>query len=97
MKEYRTRSKSIGRQFARDYLLISILPLAVLFVLGLAGALIVENTIGSLIARSMQQLNDETHLHPYRRILGPHSSHRWPGIGNSQTRLRRLYPEALQP
>jgi two-component system, cell cycle sensor histidine kinase and response regulator CckA len=63
-----TTSTSIGRQFARDYLLISILPLVALFILALAGALIAENTINSLIARSMLELNSETRGH--LRLMG---------------------------
>ncbi|MCG6892127.1 MAG: PAS domain S-box protein [Desulfobacteraceae bacterium] len=59
MKRRAEQPHSMAGQFARDYLLIAVLPLFLLMVIGLAGARTVENYVGDLIEQSIDDLNSE--------------------------------------
>ena len=59
MKANRQESDSIVRQFTKDYLLISLIPLILILVLGLAGAITATMSVGNIIERSIRDLNSD--------------------------------------
>jgi len=63
METKRQESYSIARQFRKDYLLISLIPLILLVVLGLAGAITATMSVGNLIERSLRDLNGDANDH----------------------------------
>jgi len=63
MKDNRKDSHSIARQFTKDYLLISLIPLILIFVFGLAGAITTTLSVGNLIERSLRDLNGDANDH----------------------------------
>jgi len=63
MNANRQESDSIALQFTKDYLLISLIPLILIFVLGLAGAITATMSVGNLIERSIRDLNSDANDH----------------------------------
>ncbi len=63
MKWPGSKTHSLAGQFARDYLLISIGPLILLFLLALFGGLASTNYVGKVLSRSITDLNGEALIH----------------------------------
>ncbi len=57
MKWFDRKTDSMTGQFTRDYLLIAIGPLILLFLFALLGGLISTNYVGKLLSRSLNDLN----------------------------------------
>ncbi len=63
MKWTGNRPDSMAGQFTRDYLLISVVPLILLFLLALLGAVTSTNYVGKMLSRSITDLNVEALIH----------------------------------
>jgi two-component system cell cycle sensor histidine kinase/response regulator CckA len=63
MKWPGSKTHSMAGQFTRDYLLISIVPLILLFLLVFLGGFAATNYTGKLISRSIADLNGEALVH----------------------------------
>ncbi len=59
MKKQLPRSSSIANQFTRHYLIISFLPIVILLILLLTGALIAHTHLSNLITKSTYDLNQD--------------------------------------
>ncbi|MBW1842022.1 MAG: PAS domain S-box protein [Deltaproteobacteria bacterium] len=53
---------SMARQFARDYLFISLIPIVLLLFSVVSGSLVTKNYLGDLLQRSTHDLNDDAKL-----------------------------------
>ncbi|MFC1884566.1 PAS domain S-box protein [Thermodesulfobacteriota bacterium] len=59
MNERPSKSRSMARQFARDYLIVSLIPLLFLFILVLGGTKITRDYLADLIKKSTYDLNTD--------------------------------------
>ncbi|MDA8139881.1 MAG: PAS domain S-box protein [Desulfobacteraceae bacterium] len=62
MKPISSDSRSMARQFNRDYLIVSIIPLTILFILVVLGATITRNYLAKMIVQATAELNQDAEL-----------------------------------
>jgi len=62
MKKSNRQSRSMARQFARDYLFVSLIPIVLLLFFVVFGSLVTKNYLEDLLQRSTHELNEDAKL-----------------------------------
>ena len=62
MQNSNRQSRSMARQFARDYLFVSLIPIVLLLFFVVSGSLVTKNYLENLIQKSTHELNEDAKL-----------------------------------